>query len=93
MSESRVLQHLCHPLVERLPGSEEWGGQLPEPWSRLWGGSAALAPALALLSRQCVRILGPVLRMSAWSLLICKVKTVNHVDSKRSLLVLSLMRR
>lgn len=59
MGESRVLQHLCRPLVERHLALRSGGG-LRAVVTRLWGGSAALAPALALLSRQCVCILGQV---------------------------------
>lgn len=55
------------------------------------GGSGALALALALHSNQCVSLGKSLIRL-ALSLVICKVEKVNHVDSKRSFLVLSLMR-
>lgn len=47
--------------------------------------------ALALHSNQCMSLVKSR-RFLALSLLICKVKKVNRVDSKRSFFVLSLMR-
>lgn len=57
MGESRVQQHLCHPLAERPPSSEECGeGSFQSRGGCSGGESAAPAPALALLRSQCVSL-------------------------------------
>ena len=57
MGESRVQQHLCHPLAERPPSSEECGeGSFQSRGGCSGGESAAPAPALALLPSQCVSL-------------------------------------